>query len=91
MKDKSIGLIKWRKAGLGNLFVSPCLKRRIRKKGQQGLSGRPTPKLTLSMKIAPTSHYWGPYSRIEDYGLKVSITCEITGRQIAKFFDGPVN
>ena len=30
MKDKSIGLIKWQKAGLENLLVSPDLKRRIR-------------------------------------------------------------
>jgi len=28
--DKSIGLIEWQKAGLENLFVSTCLKRRIR-------------------------------------------------------------
>ena len=30
----------------------------------------PIPDLMLT----PTSHYWGPYSRIEDYGLEVSIT-----------------
>jgi hypothetical protein len=54
LKDKSIGLIKWQKGGLKNLLGSPCLKRRIRKKGRQGLSGRPTTKLILSMKIAPT-------------------------------------
>ena len=30
MKDKSIGLIKWQKAGLENLLVSTCIKRRIR-------------------------------------------------------------
>ncbi|MGA2467570.1 MAG: hypothetical protein ABSH06_24895 [Thermodesulfobacteriota bacterium] len=57
MKDKSIGLIKWQKAGLENLLGSPCIKRRIRKKGRQGLPGRPTTKLTLSMNIAPTTHH----------------------------------
>jgi hypothetical protein len=25
------------------------------------------------VRITPTSHYWGPYSRIEDYGLKENI------------------
>jgi hypothetical protein len=30
MKDKSIGLIKWQKAGLENLLGNPCMKRRIR-------------------------------------------------------------
>ena len=30
MKDKSVGLIKWQKAGLENLLGSPCIKRRIR-------------------------------------------------------------
>jgi hypothetical protein len=29
LKDKSIGLIKWQKAGLENLLGSPYLKRRI--------------------------------------------------------------
>ena len=32
MKDKSMGLITWQKAGLENLLVSPYLKRRIRKR-----------------------------------------------------------
>ena len=31
MKDKSIGLIKWWKAGLENLLGSPYIKRRIRR------------------------------------------------------------
>jgi hypothetical protein len=31
LKDKSIGLIKWQKAGLENLLRSPCIKRRIRR------------------------------------------------------------
>jgi hypothetical protein len=30
-----------------------------------------------NLTLSPTSHYWGPYSRIEDYGLKVSITSEV--------------
>jgi hypothetical protein len=32
LKDKSIGLIKWQKAGLENLLGSPCNKRRIRRR-----------------------------------------------------------
>jgi hypothetical protein len=72
LRDKPIGLIKWRKAGLGNLFVSPCLSRRIRKKGRQGLSGRPTTKLTLSMKIAPTNLQISSLRQSEGYYLKSS-------------------
>jgi len=33
-------------------------------------------------KLAPTSQYGGPYSRIEDYGLEVSITLRLTGCQV---------
>jgi hypothetical protein len=32
LKDKSIGLIKWQKAGLENLLRGPCIKRRIRER-----------------------------------------------------------
>jgi len=32
LKDKSIGLIKWQKAGLENLLVSTCIKRSIRRR-----------------------------------------------------------
>ena len=32
MKDRSIGLIKWWKAGLKNLLVSTCITRRIRRR-----------------------------------------------------------
>jgi hypothetical protein len=28
--------------------------------------------------ITPTSHCWEPYSRIEDYEMKVSITMRLT-------------
>ena len=31
MKDKSIGVIRWQKAGLENLLRNPCIKRRIRR------------------------------------------------------------
>ena len=31
-----------------------------------------------NLKLAPTSQYGGPYSRIEDYGLEVSITPDLT-------------
>jgi hypothetical protein len=31
LKDKSIRLIKWQRAGLENLLGSPCIKRRIRR------------------------------------------------------------
>ena len=67
MRNKPIGLIKWLKEGLGNLFLSLYLKSRIGKKEQQGLSGRPTAKLTLSMNIAPTKAEDKSISGVEDY------------------------
>jgi hypothetical protein len=30
--DKPVRLIKWQKVGLENLLISPCLKRRIRRR-----------------------------------------------------------
>ena len=57
-----------------NSLGSPCIKRRIRKKGRQGLSGRPTTKLTLSMNIAPTKSKDYAVSKVDDYGMKASTT-----------------
>ena len=74
MRDKLIRLIRRLMAGLKTLLISPCLKRRIRKKGQQGLSGRPTAKLTLSMKIPPTKSEDHAILDVDDYGLEASIT-----------------
>jgi hypothetical protein len=31
-------------------------------------------ELKRELFSSPTSHYWGPYSRIEDYELEVSMT-----------------
>ena len=33
-----------------------------------------------SSRVTPTSHYWGPYSRIEDYELKERVTLRFTGK-----------
>ena len=42
------------------------------------------------LRIAPTSHYRGPYSRIEDYGLKTSITTRINSEKSAIFYHLPL-
>jgi hypothetical protein len=35
LRDKSVGLIKWRKAGLEYIPISPCHKRRIRRRAKK--------------------------------------------------------
>jgi len=55
LKDKSMGLIKWQKAGLENLLVSPCLKRRIKGESHCGLSERRA--LTPSLFIQLCTYY----------------------------------
>jgi hypothetical protein len=49
LKDKSIGLIKWQKAGLENLLRNPCIKRRIRRSAirdyQMGKHKKPLPPI----------------------------------------------
>jgi hypothetical protein len=72
-RDKPIGLIKRWKAGLKNLLVSTCIKRRTKEEAVRNYLKSERQKSLHPFNVAPTSHYWGPYSRIEDYGLKENI------------------
>jgi len=55
LKDKSIGLIKWQKAGLENLLVSTCIKRSIRRRAirdyQMGEHQNPPTHSTLHLQL----------------------------------------
>jgi len=53
LKDKSIELIKWQKAGLENLIVSTCLKRRIRGKAIKDYRIAEHKNLPSIFKVAP--------------------------------------
>ena len=55
MKDKSIGLIKWRKAGLENLLVSTCIKRRIRGMAKKDYRRDEHKNSSSSFNFAPTT------------------------------------
>jgi len=56
LKDKSIGLIKWQKAGLENLLGSPYLKRRIRRRAIRDYQIGEYQNSPYPFNIAPTSH-----------------------------------
>jgi hypothetical protein len=45
-------------------------KRNVRSQGRADLFCVDTSQKQTILFRSPTSHYWGPYSRIEDYGLK---------------------
>jgi hypothetical protein len=54
LKDKSIRLIKWQRAGLENLPGSPCIKRRIRERAIKDYRRGEHKKPPHSFNIAPT-------------------------------------
>jgi hypothetical protein len=54
LKDKSIGLIKWQKAGLENSLGSPCLKERIREKVIRDYQAGEHKKTLYLFNVAPT-------------------------------------
>ena len=55
MKDKSIGLIKWQKAGLENLLRNPCIKRRIEMRAKKDYQIGEHKNSPFSLNFAPTS------------------------------------
>jgi hypothetical protein len=67
LKDKSIGLIKWQKAGLENLLGNPCTKRIIRRSAirdnQMGEHKNPF----HPFNVAPTYLQSRQVLRIEDF------------------------
>jgi hypothetical protein len=58
LKDKSIGLIKWQKAGLENLLGSPCIKRRIRVRAKKEYWGGEHQNPPHLYYVAPTIPQW---------------------------------
>jgi hypothetical protein len=67
------------------MAVSTLFQNGIKKEGSQ-VSHESAQQETLGpVKIAPTSHCREPYSRVEDYELKVSITSK--ARRSAKHLD----
>ena len=58
MKDKSIGLIKWQKAGLENLLGGPCIKRRIRRRAIRDYQTGEYQNSPYPFNVAPTNLEW---------------------------------
>jgi len=55
LKDKSIALIKWQKAGLENLLGGPCIKRRIRRRAIRDYQMREHQNPPHPFNVAPTN------------------------------------
>jgi hypothetical protein len=70
LRDKPIGLIKWRKARLENLLISPCLKRRIRERAIRDYLRGEHQNPPHPFNIAPTSVYSLYGGRGNDFGMK---------------------
>ena len=71
MKDKPIGVIKWRLQPKGNKDDS--------EDGQQ--------KLPYLFNIPPTKHSWPSYLEVEDYELKERVTVKVMGRYSTPYND----
>jgi len=67
LKDKSIGLIKWQKAGLENLLGSPYLKRRIRRRAIRDYQIGEYQNSPYPFNIVPTSLQSETTLRVDDY------------------------
>jgi hypothetical protein len=70
LKDKSIGLIKWQKAGLENLLGSPCIKRRIRRRAIRDYQIGEHQNPPHPFNVAPTSLQSKIILKVNDYRLK---------------------
>jgi hypothetical protein len=55
LRDKSIGLIKWQKAGLED-FGTPCIKRRIRRSAIRDYQMGEHKNPSHPFNVAPTKH-----------------------------------
>ncbi len=51
----------------------PVSKQGLEGRGNMAHHGDWQQEALHPLSIAPTSHYWGEYSRVEDYELKVSM------------------
>jgi hypothetical protein len=82
LKDKSIGLIKWQKAGLENLLGGPCIKRRIRRRAIRDYQMGECQNASYSFNVAPTYLQCKLTLNLDDYGKKASMerACNKKGR-----------
>jgi hypothetical protein len=80
LKDKSIGLIKWQKAGLENLLRNPCIKRRIRRSAIRDYQMGEHKNPSHPFNVAPTKSENRPVLRVIDFRLKHS--CRQIGTEV---------
>ena len=66
-EDKSIGLIKWQKAGLENLLGSPCIKRRIGMRAKKEYRIGDHKNSPSSFNFAPTNVHPEIALKVNDY------------------------
>jgi len=63
------------KGNIGELIYKPSASKEKLRRGPLGIiCGVSVKILPHPFNVAPTSHYRGSYSRIEDYGMKKRIT-----------------
>jgi hypothetical protein len=67
LREKRIELIKWRKAGLGNLLVSPCLKRRIKGRAIKDYRKGEHQNPPYPINVAPTKSGGRVILRVDDF------------------------
>jgi len=70
LKDRSIWLIKWQKEGLENLFGSPYIKRRIRRRAIRDYRRNEHQNPSYLFNAAPTKSEEQAMSDVGDYGEK---------------------
>jgi hypothetical protein len=68
LKDKSIGLNEWQKAGLENLLGSPCIKRRISRKAIRNYKMGEHKIPPCPFNIAPAKREEYVISEVDDFG-----------------------
>jgi hypothetical protein len=67
---KSVGLIKWRKVELENLFINPFFKRRIRERATRNYPRGERQNPHWPFNFAPTYLYRRVVPKLDDYGKK---------------------
>jgi hypothetical protein len=68
LRDKPIRLIKWWKAGLKNLLVSPCFKRRIRRRAIRDYQIGELQNSPYPFNVVPTYLRSKALLEVNDYG-----------------------
>jgi hypothetical protein len=73
LRDKPNGAIKWRKAGLENLLVNHCLKRRIKRRPIRGYWIGEYQNPPYPFKVSPTNVHTKIVLEVNDFGTKASV------------------